>query len=155
MKRKQFVFIGSAAVLALLAGSALAAAPSPSISFVARGTVGSLDAENQGVEVQRERSADHAVAGITFPPGSSTGWHKHPGVVVVTVASGSIQHIDANCERETFEAGDGFFEEGGVHLARNTGSKDAVIYATWIIPTRTPSDGLTIPKDAPRGCHVE
>lgn len=155
MKRKHYVIIGSFVGVALLVGSALAAAPSPSINFAARSTLGSLDAENGGVEVHRDRSADHAVVGLTFPPGSSTGWHKHPGVVLVTIASGSIQHIDADCERETFQAGEGFVEEGHVHLARNVGNKTAVVYATWIIPTRTAADGLTIPQDAPKGCNVQ
>lgn len=155
MKRIHYIIIGSVVAGVMLVGSALAAATGPSINFAARATLGSIDADNNGVEVQRDRSADHAVVGLTFPPGSSTGWHKHPGVVLVTVASGSIQHIDSDCERETFQAGDGFYEEGGVHLARNLGDKDAVVYATWILPTRTPADGLTIPKDAPEGCHVQ
>ena len=155
MKRKHYVIIGLAAILGLFVGSALAAPPSPIASLLARGTVGSLDAEHQGVEVERERSADHVVAKVTFPPGSKVDWHKHPGVVLVTVASGRVQHIEANCERETFETGETFVEDGNVHLVRNRGTKEAVVYATWILPTRTPSDGLTIPVDAPEGCSVQ
>jgi quercetin dioxygenase-like cupin family protein len=155
MKRMHYLIIGSVVAVVVLVGSAFAAAPGPNIDFVARSTLGSLDASNNGVEVNRDRSADHVVAGITFPPGSSIGWHKHPGVVLVTVVSGSLQHVDANCERETFHAGEGFVEEGDVHLARNVGDKNAVVYATWIIPTRTAADGLTIPKDAPKGCDVQ
>ena len=155
MKHKRYLLIGLAGALALFVGTALAAPPSPSISFVARGTLGPLDAANQGVEVERGGSADHAVVGLTFSPGSSTGWHRHPGVVLVTVASGRIQHIDTDCEREIFHAGESFFEEGDVHLARNPGTEDAVVYATWVIPTKTPADGLTIPEDAPKGCRVQ
>lgn len=155
MKRKHYVIIGLVAIFGLLVGSALAAPPSPIASLLARGTVGPLDAEHQGVEVEREGSADHVVAKVTFPPGSRVDWHKHPGVVLVTVASGRVQHIEANCERETFETGESFVEDGNVHLVRNIGTKEAVVYATWILPTKTPSDGLTIPVDGPEECDVQ
>ena len=155
MNRKVLVFIALALLVGLFVGSALAAQPSPSISFAARGTIGHIDAENQGVEVERERgSADHVVAQITFPPGASIGWHKHPGVVLVTVASGRLQVFHTDCERQVYKAGDSFYEEGDVHLARNRGKVDTVIYATWVIPTATPADGLTIPVDPPEGCGV-
>lgn len=154
MNRKRYVFIGLAAALALFVGTALAAPPSPTIDFVARGTVGHLDAENDRVEVERERgSADHVVASVTFPPGSKIGWHYHPGVVLVTVGSGKIQLVHEDCEREVFEAGDTFVEEGDVHLARNRGNVDAVLYVTWIIPTKTAE--LTVPVDAPEDCNVQ
>ncbi len=61
----------------------------------------------------------------------------------------------ANCEREVFEAGETFVEEGDVHLGRNRGKVDAVVYVTFMIPTKTPADGLTIPVDAPKGCNVQ
>jgi quercetin dioxygenase-like cupin family protein len=156
MNRRMYVIVAAAAAVGLWIGTALAAPPPPTISFAARGTVGTLDAENQGVQVERERgSADHVVAGITFSPGSSIGWHKHPGVVLVTVASGRLQVFHADCERHVYKAGDSFYEEGDVHLARNRGKVDAVIYATWIIPTSTPTEGgLTIPVDPPEGCSA-
>jgi quercetin dioxygenase-like cupin family protein len=156
MNRKRYVFIGLAAAVALFVGTALAAPPSPTIDFVARGTVGHLDAENDGVEVERERgSADHVVAKFTFPPGSQISWHRHPGVVLVTIASGRFQVIHADCEREVFTAGETFVEEGDVHLGRNRGNVDAVVYVTFVIPTKTPADGLTIPVDAPEGCNIQ
>jgi quercetin dioxygenase-like cupin family protein len=94
------------------------------------------------------------VASITFSPGRSTGWPTHPGVVLVTVASGRVQEIDADCDPEVFTAGESFVEEGDVHLARNRGSVDAVVYVTWIIPTWTPADALSVPADAPEGCNA-
>jgi quercetin dioxygenase-like cupin family protein len=100
-----YLIIGSVVAVVVLVGSALAAAAGPSIDFVARSTLGSLDASNNGVEVNRDRSADHVVAGITFPPGSSIGWHKHPGVVLVTVVSGSLQHIDAKLRARDIPCG--------------------------------------------------
>lgn len=156
MNHKRYILIGLAGALAVFIGTALAAPPSPTIDFAARGTVGQLDAENDGVEVERERgSADHVVAKITFPPGSQITWHRHPGVVLVTVASGRFQVIHADCEREDFTTGETFVEEGRVHLGRNPGNVDTVVYVTWIIPTKTPADGLTVPVDPPKGCNVK
>jgi quercetin dioxygenase-like cupin family protein len=155
MNRKTYLVFGLVAILAVFVGNAFAAPPTPTIEFVARGTVGHLDAKNSGVEVERERgSADHVVAKITFPPGSSVGWHTHPGVVLVTVTSGEFTLIHENCKRQVFEAGDSFYEAGDVNLARNRGNVDTVVYVTWIIPTKTPADGLTIPADTPEGCNA-
>ena len=155
MKRKKYVVMALGAALALWIGTAFAQQPvRPTVNFAARGTVGRLDAEHQRVEVERRNSlADHAVVGLTFPPGSSSGWHTHPGVVLVTVVSGRLQLIDAHCEREVYEAGETFVEDGHVALARNRGTEDTVVYATWIMPKR--AELLTIPADQPKGCNVE
>ncbi len=115
--------------------------------------MGHLDASNQRVKVERTKgSADHAVAQITFGPGSSSGWHRHPGVVLVTVASGRLQHVEANCHKEVFRAGDSFVEEGDIHVARNLWDVDAVVHVTWILPSW--KQALSVPVDAPRGCHI-
>jgi quercetin dioxygenase-like cupin family protein len=153
VNRKTYLFLSLAMLLGVLIGSAVAAQPTPpSASLLGRGTLGPIDAEHQGVEVERDHSADHAVAEITFPPGSSTGWHDHPGVVLVTVTSGRLQFIDENCEREVFEAGESFVEAGDPGLARNRGSVDTVVIATWVLPTK--AEALTVPVDPPKGCRA-
>lgn len=73
----------------------------------------------------------------TFPPAGSSGWHSHPGVAVVVVASGEItlnrEPIGGGpCQVLTFTAGQTFFEwasfmQNGV----NNGSVDAVVYVTF------------------------
>jgi quercetin dioxygenase-like cupin family protein len=142
------------AVLAFFVGTAVAShRPPPTVDFVSRGRVGHLDASNQHVRVERTKgSADHAVAGITWPPGSSIGWHRHPGVVLVTVVSGRLQVVHPDCEKTVYGAGDSFYEEGGVHLARNIWDEPAKIYATWIMPSW--KQALTVPVDAPEGCPI-
>src|SRR5688572_10116713 len=40
-----------------------------------------------------------------------TGWHTHPGPVLVAVVSGSLTYVDAHanrCRRTTYTAGEGF-----------------------------------------------
>ena len=155
MRSSKLAVAAVVAILAIFVGSAIAAhRPRPTVDFVSRGRVGHLDASNQRVKVERTKgSADHAVAGITFGPRSSIGWHRHPGVVLVTVVSGRLQVWHSNCKKTVYEAGDSFYEEGDVHLARNVWDVDTVIYATWIMPSWKPA--LTVPVDAPRGCsHI-
>jgi mannose-6-phosphate isomerase-like protein (cupin superfamily) len=159
VKSSKLALFALVAVVGILVGTAIAAhRPPPTVEFVARGTIGHLDASNQRVKVKRladargRRSADHAVVELTFAPGSSTGWHKHPGVVLVTVASGRLQHWE-NCTKTVYEAGDSFVEQGHVGLARNVWDVDTKVYATWIMPSWRPA--LTVPVDAPRGCsHI-
>ena len=156
LKRKLIVLAALGALLATVVPAALATAPpGPAASFLVRGSAGHVDADNQGVEVERERgNVDHAVASLTFEQGSSSGWHSHPGVVLVTVQSGALQLLNRRCEKEVIETGESFVEEGGTHLARNIRSEDAVVYVTFIIPANTPADGLSIPKQPPPGCDV-
>ena len=156
MRPSKLALFALVAVIGIFVGTAIAAhRPPPTVDAVARGRIGHLDASNQRVRVERTKgSADHAVVELTFTPGSSTGWHKHPGVVVVTVASGRLQHwTGPNCTKKVYEAGDSFVEQGHKGLARNVWDVDTKVYATWIMPSWKPA--LTVPVDPPKGCsHI-
>jgi hypothetical protein len=41
-----------------------------------------------------------------------------------------------------------------VHIVHNEGNADAVLYVTFIVPTETPPDGLTIADPQPKDCNV-
>lgn len=76
---------------------------------------------------------------ITITPGGHTGWHSHPGPVFVTIAAGTMTFYDGDdpsCARTTYETGDSFVDRGGghVHIARNEGTTDLVLYATYLLP---------------------
>lgn len=154
MRPSRLALFALVAVVGIFVGTAIAAhRPLPTVEFASRGRVGHLDASNHHVKVKRTTgSADHAVAAITFTPGSSSGWHKHPGVVLVTVASGQLELWKTNCTKKVYEAGDTFIEAGGARLARNVGDVDAKVYATWIMPSWR--QALTVPVDAPRDCNI-
>ena len=154
MRPSKLTMLALVAILGIFIGTAIAGhRPSPTVDFAARGRVGHLDASNQRVKVERTKgSADHAVVGLTFVPGASTGWHRHPGVVLVTVASGRLQVVHTDCEKTVYEAGESFYEEGDVHVARNVWDEDTVIYATWIMPSG--EQDLTIPASTPEDCQI-
>jgi quercetin dioxygenase-like cupin family protein len=158
MKRTTLLVAVGVAVLALLAavvGVALATpASGVSATPLTRATLGEIKAKNDGIKVQSvPRSADVALVKVTIAPGGSTGWHHHPGVVLVSVASGTVTEYDAQCEQTVIQAGEGFVESRDeVHLVHNEGNVAAVLYVTFIVPTITPPTGLTISDPQPEDC---
>jgi quercetin dioxygenase-like cupin family protein len=80
---------------------------------------------------------------ITVGPGGHTGWHSHPGPVLVTIAAGTMTFYDADdptCSPDIYATGDTFIDRGGghVHIARNEGSVDMILYATYLVPVGAP-----------------
>jgi quercetin dioxygenase-like cupin family protein len=145
-------------VLAVFVGAALATTPKGvTPTPLTRATLGKFEAENKGIEVESQRtSADFALAKVLIEPGGTTGWHHHPGVALVSVNSGAVTEYDKNCHKSVFKAGEGFFENNSeVHVVRNRGKADAVLYVTFIAPTKTPADGLVILDPKPQGCSVK
>jgi quercetin dioxygenase-like cupin family protein len=108
--------------------------------------------------MEHQTSADVAVATLTFAPGGSSGWHHHPGVVVLVVESGAITFYDENCNFEVHHAGEAFLESSDEPgLARNAGTVDAVVHATYIVPTSdspTQTTPLRIDDPQPKDCNV-
>ena len=92
----------------------------------ARGTIGERQVVNSksGIHLKTKGSVDVATQQIVIAGGGSTGWHSHPGPVLVTVKSGSLRLIyadDTTCEGTVYEAGDSFIDRGDevTHIARN------------------------------------
>jgi len=161
MKRTTLLVTVAVTVLAFLAlgvGAALATTPKGvTPTPLTRATLGKFEAENNAIEVESEHtSADFALAKVVIEPGGTTGWHHHPGVALVSVNSGAVTEYDKNCNKSVFKAGEGFSESNGeVHVVRNQGKANAVLYATFIAPTKTPADGLVILDPKPKGCNVK
>ena len=122
-----------------------------------RATLGEVKAENDDIKVQSvPGSADIAIVKVVIEPGGSTGWHHHPGVVLFPVKAGAVSEYDAECHKTVYKAGEGFVESNGeVHLVRNEGNVDAVLYATFFVPTKTSPEGLPIADPQPQNCRVE
>src|SRR5215203_296210 len=161
MKRTTLLVTLGVSVLALLAlvvGAALATQPKGvTPTPLTRATLGKFEAQNNGIEAESDRtSADFALAKVVIEPGGTTGWHHHPGVALVSVNSGAVTEYDKNCHKSVIKAGEGFVESNGeVHVVRNKGKANAVLYVTFIAPTKTPADGLVILDPKPKGCNVK
>ena len=158
MKRTILLMAVAVSVLAVFVGAALATTPKGvTPTPLTRATLGKFEAENKGIEVESQRtSANFALAKVLIEPGGTTGWHHHPGVALVSVNSGAVTEYDKNCHKSVFKAGEGFFENNSeVHVVRNRGKTNAVLYVTFIAPTKTPADGLVILDPKPQGCSVK
>jgi len=96
------------------------------------------ETDSHEVELRANGPTDVHILQNTIAPGGTFGWHSHPGPSIVVVASGALTLYHADdpaCTPHVFEEGQGFVDQGGVvHVVRNEGSVDAVVYVTSIVP---------------------
>lgn len=78
---------------------------------------------------------------ITFAAGGHTGWHSHPGPVIVQVRSGTLTYYagdDPTCTGHDYSTGEAFMDpgRGHVHIARNEQADPLTIVAIYFdVPT--------------------
>ncbi len=94
---------------------------------------------------------------IVIGPGGNTGWHTHPGPVVVLIKSGQMSFYDSDdptCTARIYTAGQSFIDrgQGSVHIARNEShSENLEIWATYFdVPHGV---GFRIDAPDPGNCH--
>ena len=102
------------------------------------------------IDIDRKGRSNVVTVRLDFNPGDTTGWHSHPGPVIVQVVSGSVTLRHAahgRCLSDVVRAGHGFFETpGAVHIADNHGPDPAVLYATFVLrPGAPPEVSAPIP----------
>jgi quercetin dioxygenase-like cupin family protein len=86
---------------------------------------------------------------LVFQPGGDTGWHTHPGPVVVVVKTGALTEIHSNGCVTVHPAGSVFFEtQDEVHRAFNQTGGETQAYVTFISPAGNPP---LIPASDPGG----
>ena len=94
------------------------------------------------VKFQTKDATDVRVQRLVFGPNSYSGWHRHPGLVLVTVESGSLTLWQSDCSSTTYGPGlpDGaVFVEGGDEPAQATSTTGAVSYVVLVAPSADPS----------------
>jgi quercetin dioxygenase-like cupin family protein len=141
-------------ISALGLGTGLLATPTNGIvlnAILAKGVV--LGNVHQEIEIERNPdgsvspweaelhthgATDTYVQHLILAPGGYSGWHTHPGLLVATVISGSIDFYNANCQKLTVNPGEVFFENGNVHGIVNTGTVNAELYISYLIKHNLP-----------------
>jgi quercetin dioxygenase-like cupin family protein len=90
---------------------------------------------------------------VTIAPGGDSGWHGHPGTVLVYVESGTLTFYDQNCAKQNYTAGQGAVENANQRLlARNDGKSPVVLRAVLFnIPV---AGAARIDGPAPANCPV-
>lgn len=91
-------------------------------------------------------------AKVTWAPEGTSGWHTHPGPVIVSVADGQLDLInERDCVVRTYSAGEAFIDpgQGNIHIASNPSTTDqAVAYATFLgVPDGKPATLWVPPVD--------
>ena len=82
---------------------------------------------------------DFVTQQIRIGPGGTTGWHSHPGPVLVTVKAGELTLVyadDPTCQGRKYSAGQSFVDRGDetVHTALNLGATEVELWATYLVP---------------------
>jgi quercetin dioxygenase-like cupin family protein len=148
MKRKTKFILGSVSAACAVAGIAIAT-PSLGVLNNVISVIGTVDhdvhahahvalpgsEEGFRAEVETDGAANFIVQDVTFAPGGTTGWHKHPGVLLLSLAadSGSVDWYDANCVKHVYNAGDSWTEGTRLHDVVNNSSSNAHFIVTYIV----------------------
>jgi hypothetical protein len=77
---------------------------------------------------QAKPGMDMVVRTFDYTPGSTTGWHTHPGPVFINVVSGTVTFYeldDPTCTPKVVTAGQGYVDTGHGHIGRNESGSPA------------------------------
>jgi quercetin dioxygenase-like cupin family protein len=100
-------------------------------------------AERLKIQTHPSEITDIVVQSVAIEPGGQSGWHYHPGPILVAVKAGTITLYDGDdpsCTPRQVSAGAAFIEQPGhVHLARNDGPVAEQHVSTYILPLGAPT----------------
>lgn len=89
------------------------------------------------VKFQTKGPTDVRVQKLVVGAGGTSGWHHHPGIVIVVVESGDLTITHADCTSNTYgpgkAAGD-VFVEGGDEPGQASSVTGATLYVTYVAP---------------------
>lgn len=91
------------------------------------------------------------VAKVTWQPGGTTGWHTHPGPVLVNIVQGELEIVHAeDCKTHTYTAGEAFVDTGQHNeVATNPNETECTVaYAIFLgVPDGAPPTEWVKPQD--------
>jgi quercetin dioxygenase-like cupin family protein len=114
---------------------------------------GPVRLDTAGIELHPRGARAALTARLEFGANGTTGWHTHPGPVIVQVASGTLTlrfPTRTGCKVQTFGPGTGFIETGGQIHEATAGSEPVVVYATFLAKPGTTN--YLLPAEKPAGC---
>lgn len=93
------------------------------------------------VKFQTKGPTDVRLQKLVFSPGGKSGWHHHPGVVIVAVESGALTLWESDCSSKTYGPGlpnGAVFAESGDSPQQVTTAAGATVYAAFVAPSADP-----------------
>jgi quercetin dioxygenase-like cupin family protein len=159
MKARNKLLIGASVFVCGVAGLALATSTVKLLvgTILSLGTVNTdvrqsahvdVDATVDAMGTRRERDEERddwsaiftthgpsnfIVQDVVYDIGGYTGWHSHPGILLVSVVAGSMEWYDSKCTKHVYNTGDSFAENTTAHYARNVGSAALHFMVTYVI----------------------
>jgi quercetin dioxygenase-like cupin family protein len=134
--------IPSVAIAAIAFSSSVAATePSGVVSNVllAQGrTISSLKERIKvgaewAVSLEDDGQSEMYFQDLVIGPGGYTGWHSHPGLLLITMKDGNIDFYNKDCVKTTYGAGQSFSEGADPHALVNTGPVNARLLIAYIV----------------------
>ena len=104
------------------------------------------------VKFQTKDPTDVRVQRIVISAGGRSGWHHHPGIVIVAVASGDVTFTHSDCSSKTYGPtlpNGAVFSEGGDEAGQASSKNGAIVYATFVAPSADPPVFRINDHDAP------
>jgi quercetin dioxygenase-like cupin family protein len=68
-----------------------------------------------------------------FAPGGYTGWHSHPGILALTLAAGTLDWYDGECNKKSYKPGDSWTEGSQLHYFKVTSTTNIHLLVAYII----------------------
>jgi len=96
------------------------------------------DDEPWELKLKTQGASDFYIQDVEIAPGGYSGWHSHPGVFVGTVITGSVDFYNANCEKQTFTAGQVWTENTELHAIANHGAVNNHLQFAYLIKQGMP-----------------
>ncbi len=149
MKFKRMHVVAATGAVAVMGTLAAVATGSPSFNFGAEAPLvtANLDETVQlnsdRIKFQTKGPTDVRVQKFVVQPGGRSGWHHHPGIVIVAVQSGQLTFTHSDCSSKTYGPGlpnGAVFVEGGDDPGEASSTTGATLYVTYVAPSADPPD---------------
>ncbi len=104
------------------------------------------------VELKAKGGLEVIVRSFAYNAGAFTGWHKHPGPVLIQVIEGTVTFFEADdpCTPIVVRAGQGYVDTGEHgHIGRNLSGAPAKDITIFLAPPGTQVSQLRIDMPAP------
>src|SRR6266481_6625913 len=89
--------------------------------------------DNWAVNLDDKGQSEFYFQDLVVGPGGRTGWHSHPGLLLITIKEGSVDFYDNKCTKRSYTAGQAFTEGSEPHNALNSGSGNAHLLVFYVI----------------------
>jgi quercetin dioxygenase-like cupin family protein len=139
LKTKVFLVLAVALGVVLLGSNAVMATTAVGfkLTLLAKGTLSQpTEIKALGVKFSTEEATDVYVQQVDIAPGGISGWHEHPGLVMVAVAIGAV-NVTTGCDGgHLYSAGQTFVEPPltPIMVANASSTSPAQNFATLVVP---------------------